>query len=836
MNVSDLIVEVRDRDLIRRAQLTDGDLDSLVVVPRDNAVGSWQLTLPDTILNEQTGEWEPHAAARALRQEGAGLIVSAPGPDIPPVPPTYAPGRIVRRNLIAHARPTSTSIPTGWSVAGGSTDGDWAVSKTVSSTPYIFAGRAAEAFATGDDVVGTITVQADHPSIEYLRVNVHKRSGNVYFDEPGAQIIVPVSPGVPVEVAVSWTATRDIPTDDLDISVVPCQAGGAFFVPTVGATFRAMRPILERGTTPASYFDGETADSPGPGYAYDWEGTPFASPSVMRELEVIDPGVPAIPTTDTLLSGPMTSATFEAASDDITGHWVFTGVSDSVLLADALAYPQPSNGDPTTQAKANDKRSGSAEALLRQYVAYNIASSHAPDERLTGLRSRLVLDGVSQNRGNSLTKSPRFQNLLELCQEIGFAGGVSFDIAQRGTELVFRVWTPTDRSAFVRMDMSNDLLKSVSYGFGSPSTTVAVVAGQGEGADRAIVSRTSDEATDAETRWGRRIERFVDQRNTEVTAELEQKGDETILEGGATATGLQATPTDTDTMLLLRDWNVGDIVAVVIEGQEVKAPVSEVALGVTGAAVTLVATLGEASAFDTDAASQKRAQETSSRVSAIERTLEVPTAYSLDDIGGSLPLSRTSGTLPTSRLTGDLPIDRTTGDLPLSRTTGDLPLGRTSGLLPPSRIEGGIPDPTWANLEGKPSTFPPSSHSHSWGQITGKPESVTGSVTPYGGWAAYGGLEPRYTIQPDGTVILSGLIRRTASAFTASARSTYEFGLLTPSIRPARAKYLPINTSIGLTEGIVQANGVLMFRPFSNMSVGVGTFFSLDGIVYNIHH
>ncbi|WDS52042.1 minor tail protein [Microbacterium phage Caron] len=616
MNVSDIIVEVRDRDLIRRAQLTDADLDSLVIVPRDNAVGSWQLTLPETVLNEETGEWEPHAAARALRQEGAGLIVSAPGPDL-----------------------------------------------------------------------------------------------------------------------------------------------------------------------------------------------------------IVDPELPAVPTWDTLLSGPMTTATFEADGNDLTGRWVFTGVSDTVLLADALAYPEPSNGDPTTQAVANDKRTGTAEAILRQYVAFNITALQAPPSRVSGLRSRLVLEGVNQNRGQRLTKSPRFQNLLELCQEIGFAGGVSFDIVQRDTRLVFRVWEPADRSAFVRMDMGNDLLKSVSYGYGSPSTTVAVVAGQGEGAARAIVSRTSTEAADAETRWGRRIERFVDQRNTENAAELEQKGDETILEGGATASGLQATPTDAETMLLLRDWNVGDIVAVVVEGQEVKAPVTEVALGVNGADVTLVATLGEASAFDPDAASQKRAQETSSRVSAIERTLEVPNSYTLDDIEGTLPLDRTTGTLP------------------------------------PSRIEGGIPDPSWAELTGKPtafppeahthawtevtgkpSSFPPSSHTHTWAQVTGKPESLHGSVSPYGGWEAYPGLEPKFTLQPDGTVILSGLIRRTAAAFTASARATYEFGTLGTSLRPARAKYFPINTSIGLTEGIVQSSGVIMFRPFANMSVPVGAFFSLDGLVYNTNH
>lgn len=495
MNASELIVEVRDRDLIRRAQLTDVDMDSLVVVPRNNDVGSWQLTLPDTVLDEKTGEWEPHAAAKALRQEGAGLIVTAPGAD--------------------------------------------------------------------GDVI--------------------------------------------------------------------------------------------------------------------------------------------------LLSGPMVSATFEASSDDLTGTWKFTGVSDTVLLADALAYPDPSNADPATQSRANDKRTGTAEDLLRQYVAFNIANGPvwAPAGRLVGLRTRLVLDGTSKGRGPRLTKSPRFQNLLELCQEIGFAGGLSFDVVQSGDKLVFRIWEARDRSAFVRMDMANDLLKSVSYGYGSPSTTVALVAGQGQGEERTLVSRSNADSAESEASWGRRIERFYDQRNTDDLVELTQKGDEELLAGAASAQGLQAAPTDADAMLYPRDWTVGDIVGVVIEGQEVKAAVTEVAISVSGALVIMVATLGDVSAFDPEAASQRRAQSTSSRVSAIERTLEVPSGgFELSDLPGTLPIDRTTGNLPLSRTSGtmDLP-SRTTGNLPLSRTTGtmDLP-SRTTGNLPISRTTGQVPLARVDNVAGRGTT------------------------------------------------------------------------------------------------------------------------------------
>ncbi|QDF14190.1 minor tail protein [Microbacterium phage IAmGroot] len=889
MNVSDIIVEVRDRDLNRVAQLTEADMDTLVAVPRDNDVGSWELRLPDSVLNETTGEWESHAAAQHLRKEGAGLIITAPGPDIPAVPPTYAPGEVVARNYIYNPPMRTT---TGWAAAGGANapsltgtpDGlqlDFAqeMSATFLTTSATVAATEGEVWTGG----AWVTVPSDSPPATLIAWHVWY-AGGAQNGSAGAGDPVTIQPGETTYINLTRVASPGTTGVRFMFSAYRgrIEAGGRLIIRDA---------LLEKTSTPsATSFSGDTpSDPPGrTGYAYSWEGTPNASPSIKREYTVTSPGTPAIPTYTTLLSGPMTSATFEASSDNLSGEWRFTGVSDTVLLADALSYPQPSNGDPTTQTATNDKRTGSAESLIRQYVAYNIASSHAPAARLVGLRQKLTLDGNDQLRGLAMTKSPRFQNLLELCQEIGFAGGVSFDIAQVGTGLKLRVWTPSDRSAFVRMDMRSDLLKSVSYGYGSPSTTVAVVAGQGQGTERAVVSRTSDDATAAEVAWGRRIERFVDQRSSEDVAELIQKGDETILDGGATVTGLQASPTDSSTMLYLRDWTVGDIVSVVVEGQEVKVPVSEVAVGVSGAAVTMVATLGEASAFDVDAASQRRTEETTSRVSAIERTLEVPASYATDwaSIVGkpstfpaapqtvtikpasALPPEWPKGFSITSTATGDgwpatyavivnmresdvrhvqLVIEKTTGRAWLRSATSATSWGSFREVLvdsvpweqitgKPSTFAPSAHSHAWGDITDTPSTFPPSTHTHSWSQITGAPQSIHGSVSPYGGWEAYPGLGPKFTLQPDGTVILSGLIRRTAAAFTASARSTYEFGLLGTSLRPAQAKYLPINTSIGLTEGIVQPSGVIMFRPFSNMSVGIGTFFSLDGITYNVNH
>ncbi|QZN86606.1 siphovirus ReqiPepy6 Gp37-like family protein [Cellulomonas sp. C5510] len=66
MQVSDLLVEVRDRDLRRIAQISPQSLDLSFTV-RDSAVGEWRLRLP-----------AEHPAVAHLRVPGAGIVVSGP--------------------------------------------------------------------------------------------------------------------------------------------------------------------------------------------------------------------------------------------------------------------------------------------------------------------------------------------------------------------------------------------------------------------------------------------------------------------------------------------------------------------------------------------------------------------------------------------------------------------------------------------------------------------------------------------------------------------------------------------------------------------------------------
>lgn len=329
---------------------------------------------------------------------------------------------------------------------------------------------------------------------------------------------------------------------------------------------------------------------------------------------------------ETAFSGPTSTPAREADRENPDGTYTFTGVTDDILLADARAFPSPLvSADPGAQTQANDKRTAGAESLMRQYVAYNIASTHALAGRLAGFRNYVTLESVNQNRGINVTKAPRFDNLLELCNEIATLANLGFQMVQRGDFIVFEVLDVLDVSGTVRFDLLNGTLSSEKVEVTGPSITRAIVAGQGEGAARTIITRTSTEATAAESEWGRVIEDFIDQRNTNVITELQQAGDERLLEDGFTATSVKVLPTDSVTMRYALDWACGYRVAVVVNGQETKTTVTAAAFIVDDTACIVGAAIGDVTGFDADAALTKRVDDVTKRTEALERTVEVST-------------------------------------------------------------------------------------------------------------------------------------------------------------------------------------------------------------------
>lgn len=322
----------------------------------------------------------------------------------------------------------------------------------------------------------------------------------------------------------------------------------------------------------------------------------------------------------TIMSGMMRKPNRESKIEDQNGILTITGVDDKALLSMAAAFPSPEIGNPAAQTRSHDVRSGFAETVMKEYVRANIGSL-APSVRRGALASRLVV-AADQGRGAVVSKSARFPSLDELVSEIGLFAGLGWDVKQVGEQLVFEVFATRDRTKFVRFDIKNNTLVQQSVERTAPALTRAIVMGQGEGVDRQILQRTTMESVSAEGEWGIVHEQVIDQRQTNIVAELEQAGDERLIEGGFTATSVKAVPTDDSTMRYVEDYLEGDLVSITVFDQPTISNVSEVAIVANSNGVAVAAGIGDVKGFQAATALTSRVEDTARRVEALERNAE----------------------------------------------------------------------------------------------------------------------------------------------------------------------------------------------------------------------
>ncbi|RCL91788.1 MAG: hypothetical protein DBW62_00600 [Microbacterium sp.] len=326
-----------------------------------------------------------------------------------------------------------------------------------------------------------------------------------------------------------------------------------------------------------------------------------------------------------LISGPTDYESCEQTPEDPAGTWTIQGWSDDILLDDALAYPDPAIADVSAQTKANDVRTDTVEDLLIAYVSANIGPD-APSARTTGTFWASVVVGTSLGRGPTRTASPRFQNLLQLCQELVADTNVLFRLVQNDDdELELEISLSVDRSGEWRFDIDNEQLQSTQHGSGAPSVTRAIVAGQEQGVNRTIIERTSTASLAAEAAWKRRRERFVDQRQTDDTDELQQAGDAVLADGAAPA-GFTVEPSDDIDVLSARSA-LGSLVSVTIGDTPVTARLNQVILTITENGVYTAAVIGDEDGTDWEGQVNRSLSSLGSRVSNLERN---PVGFSAD--------------------------------------------------------------------------------------------------------------------------------------------------------------------------------------------------------------
>jgi len=178
--------------------------------------------------------------------------------------------------------------------------------------------------------------------------------------------------------------------------------------------------------------------------------------------------------------------------------------------------------------------------------------------------------------------------LLEEVQQLAKSGGITFgtEMDDNGT-IRFRQYEPVDRSRYIRLSEDNEALGEWSMERSRPEVTKVLVAGQGEGDQRTLVlmeGNTND--------WGVNRLVFQDRRDTDELAELQQAGEDTLLDNAETAT-ISLDLIDTPDMEFGKDYHLGDIVTVQLaDGATIVDGVQQVELDYTAQGRTGKVTVG----------------------------------------------------------------------------------------------------------------------------------------------------------------------------------------------------------------------------------------------------
>lgn len=266
-----------------------------------------------------------------------------------------------------------------------------------------------------------------------------------------------------------------------------------------------------------------------------------------------------------VLSGDMRYR--KRSRDGAKSRIMVSGYDDNVWLARRWAHPQPATTAPPYNAQAYDVRTGQASTIMGEYVDVNAGPGAIVVRRVVGLA--LAADPTI---GTTVTGRARWQPLLQLLQELAVAGGgLGFHLRRSGATREFSVYQPADLTGSVRFSTELGNLASYEYESEAPTANYVAVGGGGEG-----TARTIREGQDPQSvvDWGR-IEDFKDRRDTTVDAELDQEITKSLGETAGTY-GLTITPIETDHLRYLVDYDLGDQVTAVLDGEPIRDVIREV--------------------------------------------------------------------------------------------------------------------------------------------------------------------------------------------------------------------------------------------------------------------
>lgn len=224
-----------------------------------------------------------------------------------------------------------------------------------------------------------------------------------------------------------------------------------------------------------------------------------------------------------------------------------TGRGIDGIFADRLIVPPGGS--------SHDSQTGIvAETAMKHYVTDHAGPGAAASRQIPNL---VVI--ASSGRGSAVTVKGRYQTLLDMLTEIGQLATMGWEVTldTSTADLEFDVVPGVDRSASVFFDVLFDTALAQRWLTSDlDRKTVAVVAGQGSGAARTVVTRWLDASEP--TGFSRR-ETFVDARDLDTTAALEARGDSKLKEMQS-ADRFETDINPDGSFKYRTHWNLGDII------------------------------------------------------------------------------------------------------------------------------------------------------------------------------------------------------------------------------------------------------------------------------------
>lgn len=273
------------------------------------------------------------------------------------------------------------------------------------------------------------------------------------------------------------------------------------------------------------------------------------------------PGTLAIPAAPTLVLGASA-----AAANFLSGSLDEFAVYPAALSAAQIAAH---NVAFTQTHGAYDVRTGLCSTVLLGYANANLI---APVN--LARRNAFIVAALDPQIGTSVSANARGDNLLALMQQLASSGGdIGFRVLQTANGvLTFSIYQPNDRTTAVKFSQDLKNLFDYSYSLAGPLSNSTEVWGAGLGTARNVVLIEDPTSIAA---WGLVEGPILDARDTSDVPTMTGRGQADIF-ANTEQTNLIITPGDTGTVRYGRDYALGDIVSMVIDGNTITNKVRSV--------------------------------------------------------------------------------------------------------------------------------------------------------------------------------------------------------------------------------------------------------------------